>query len=59
MQEGLLEVIETLAAEMTNGADVLRLRTSAREMIMPNGMAASFQILVQEKLSLASREVLR
>jgi SAM-dependent MidA family methyltransferase len=49
LQEGLLEVLETLAGEMTNDADVLRLRTSAREMIMPNGMAASFQILVQER----------
>jgi SAM-dependent MidA family methyltransferase len=57
--EGLLEVLETLAGEMTNEAEVAQLRTSAREMIMPHGLAASFQILVQEKLDLASRDVLR
>ena len=59
LQEGLLEVLETLANEMTNEAEVLRLRTGAREMIMPQGLAASFQVLVQERLSLASRNVLR
>jgi len=25
------------------------LRTSAREMIMPNGMASSFQVLIQQR----------
>jgi SAM-dependent MidA family methyltransferase len=48
MQEGLLEVLETLAGKK-NDAEVLWLRTRAREMIMPHGLAASFQILVQEK----------
>jgi SAM-dependent MidA family methyltransferase len=59
LQEGLLDVLEALAGELTNEAEVVRLRTSAREMIMPHGLATSFQILVQEKLRLASREVLR
>jgi SAM-dependent MidA family methyltransferase len=49
LQEGLLETLEALAGVMTNETEVLRLRTSARELIMPHGMAASFQILVQEK----------
>ncbi len=51
LQEGLLEVMETLAGEMTNESEVLRLRTSAREMIMPHGLASSFQILVQKKVA--------
>ncbi len=59
LQEGLLEVLETLAGEMTNETGALRLRTGAREMIMPHGLAASFQVLVQKKPTLASRDVLR
>lgn len=47
LNEGLLEELEALAHELTTDADVLRLRTGARELIMPHGLAASFQILVQ------------
>ena len=57
--EGLPQRLFEMVAETKDQAEALRLSTSAREMIMPHGLAASFQVLVQEKLSLASREVLR
>jgi len=50
LREGLLDMLERLASEMANEAEVLRLRTGAREMIMPHGMAAAFQILLQRKV---------
>ncbi len=50
LAEGLLEELERLAGTGT-GADAVQLRTGAREMIMPHGMAASFQVLVQQKVS--------
>jgi SAM-dependent MidA family methyltransferase len=50
LNEGLLDELEVAASQLGD-ADALRLRTSAREMIMPNGMAALFQILVQRKKS--------
>lgn len=49
MREGLLEELEQRVAEAVDEAERQRLRTSAREMILPSGMAASFQVLVQEK----------
>ena len=49
LNEGLLDELEA-AASALGEADAVRLRTSAREMIMPHGMAASFQVLVQRKL---------
>jgi SAM-dependent MidA family methyltransferase len=57
--EGLPERLFEMVAETKDQVEALRLSTSAREMIMPHGMASSFQILVQEKLSLASGDVLR
>lgn len=51
MNEGLLEELEVLTRQAPDDAEALRLRTGAREMIMPDGMAASFQVLVQEKAS--------
>ena len=57
--EGLPQRLFEMVAETKDQAEALRLSTSAREMIMPHGLAASFQVLVQEKLSLASRDVLR
>jgi SAM-dependent MidA family methyltransferase len=46
-------LLDQLAAqsEKVSEAEKLRLSTAAREMILPNGMAASFQVLVQEKVS--------
>jgi len=46
--EGIIDELEFLASKTTE-LDALRLRTSAREMIMPHGLAASFQVLVQKK----------
>jgi len=48
LAEGLLDELEMLTS-MLSDLDALRLRTSAREMIMPHGLAASFQVLVQKK----------
>jgi SAM-dependent MidA family methyltransferase len=48
LAEGLLDELEALTS-MLSDLDALRLRTSAREMIMPHGLAASFQVLVQKK----------
>jgi SAM-dependent MidA family methyltransferase len=48
LQEGLLEELEVLASKLSD-SDALRFRTGAREMIMPHGLAASFQVLVQKK----------
>jgi len=47
---GLLDQLELQAANLSD-AEKLRLSTAAREMILPNGMAASFQVLVQKKVS--------
>ena len=59
LSEGLLQRLSEVLAQTQDQVEALRLSTSAREMIMPHGLAASFQILVQEKLSLASPDVLR
>ncbi len=48
LKEGLLDELE-MRAGLLSGPEALRLRTSAREMIMPHGLTASFQILVQTK----------
>jgi SAM-dependent MidA family methyltransferase len=48
LREGLLEELEDSALSLTD-VEALRVRTGAREMIMPHGLAASFQILVQQK----------
>jgi SAM-dependent MidA family methyltransferase len=45
---GLLDELE-LMNEIQDDAEKLRLRTGAREMILPGGMAESFQVLVQKK----------
>jgi len=48
LAEGLLDELEELTRHLPD-SEALRLRTSAREMVMPYGMAASFQVLVQQK----------
>lgn len=50
MREGLLDELELRVSETADEAERLRLRTGCRELILPDGMAASFQVLVQEKL---------
>ena len=49
MNEGLLEELELRVSETEDQAERSRLRSSCRDLILPNGMAASFQVLVQEK----------
>lgn len=49
LQEGLLDELERRVSETTDESEKVRLRVSAREMILPEGMSASFQVLVQEK----------
>jgi SAM-dependent MidA family methyltransferase len=46
---GLLDQLELQSKNLSESAR-LRLTTAAREMILPNGMAASFQVLVQRKI---------
>lgn len=49
MAEGLLDQVADASRSVTDPVEALRLTTSARELILPTGMAASFQVLVQEK----------
>ena len=49
LQAGLLEELERQTNAVTSDAEKLRLATSAREMILPGGMASSFQVLVQKR----------
>jgi len=44
-----LGLLSEMVGHTQDPVKAARLSTSAREMIMPNGMAAAFQILVQEK----------
>jgi SAM-dependent MidA family methyltransferase len=48
LRHGILEELE--ARRKTNdAAELMRLRVEAREMVLPSGMAGSFQVLVLEK----------
>jgi SAM-dependent MidA family methyltransferase len=47
LSAGLLTQLQLESEGALNDAERLRLSTSAREMILPNGMANSFQVLVQ------------
>ena len=49
LEAGLLDELERRVTSASDEAEKIRLTTAAREMILPNGMAASFQVLVQEK----------
>lgn len=51
LSAGLLEQLERESALARDEAERSALRLGAREMILPGGMAASFQVLVQKKLS--------
>jgi SAM-dependent MidA family methyltransferase len=46
---GLLNQLATESLRTESEAEKLRLSTAAREMILPDGMAAHFQVLVQRK----------
>lgn len=49
LQAGLLEQLEQELSHLQSESEKLCLRTSARPMILPDGMSASFQVLVQSK----------
>ncbi|HEU4767381.1 MAG TPA: SAM-dependent methyltransferase [Pyrinomonadaceae bacterium] len=49
LKAGLLEELERRLTNAASEADKLSLSTGAREMILPGGMASSFQVLVQKK----------
>lgn len=49
LHAGLLDELELRADEAKDEAAKISLRSSAREMILPTGMAHSFQVLVQKK----------
>jgi SAM-dependent MidA family methyltransferase len=49
LAEGLTGVLSELLTQTEGQVEALRLTTGAREMIMPHGLTASFQILVQQK----------
>src|SRR5205807_2452288 len=46
--EGLLAQVAKIVST-ADSVDAARLVTSARELVLPTGMAAHFQVLVQEK----------
>jgi SAM-dependent MidA family methyltransferase len=50
MEFGLLEELERRAAAAVTEAERVSLRTGVREMILPGGLAQSFQVLLQRKL---------
>lgn len=47
LNHGLLNELELMTAEIESEAEKVQLRTGAREMILPAGLASSFQVLVQ------------
>ena len=47
LNAGLLEELENMLKAAITDSEKLALSTSAREMILPGGMASSFQVLVQ------------
>ena len=49
LANGFIEQLEVESSQAETEAERLRLSTAAREMILPDGMAASFQVLVQKK----------
>jgi SAM-dependent MidA family methyltransferase len=49
LNAGLLEEMGSMLEELETVAEKLSVSTSAREMILPGGMASSFQVLVQRR----------
>lgn len=49
LSAGVVEQLERETALATGEAERSALRLGARELVLPNGMAASFQVLVQKK----------
>jgi SAM-dependent MidA family methyltransferase len=53
LRAGLVEELEHRLSRMTTDSEKLALTTGAREMILPGGMASSFQVLVQRRVEVA------
>jgi len=51
IQEGLLDQLSTMTEGAHQSADATILRTEARDMVLPHGMGASFQVLVQQRVA--------
>ena len=51
LSAGLLEELVSMTTETRDEVEKSQLRTAAREMILPGGMASSFQVLVQKRLA--------
>ena len=49
LKAGLLDVLQKKSERATSDAEKLQLAADAREMILPGGMASSFQVLVQQR----------
>jgi SAM-dependent MidA family methyltransferase len=49
LSAGLLEELELMVETAEDEAESTQLRTNAREMILPSGMATKFQVLIQKK----------
>jgi SAM-dependent MidA family methyltransferase len=49
VEEGLLDQLTKMTDGARGQADSFALRTEARDMVLPNGMSASFQVLVQRR----------
>jgi SAM-dependent MidA family methyltransferase len=49
LHAGLLEVLQERSERALTDSEKLKLATDAREMILPGGMASSFQVLVQKR----------
>lgn len=49
MTEGALDELMSAGNRLADNAELLNYHARARELIMPNGMAAAFQVLVQRK----------
>ena len=47
--EGALDLLTVTANEISDPVELFNFNAHARELILPNGMAASFQVLVQSK----------
>ena len=52
LDAGLLAEMELRVNETPRESERLRVSTSAREMILPGGLAESFQVMVQKKNSI-------
>jgi SAM-dependent MidA family methyltransferase len=49
LSEGLLYLLSSLSTQNIDTIDLFNLNAGAREMISPDGLAASFQVLIQRK----------